>query len=175
MHTGKSPSNSKYQGEPLDESTMLNSSLQQPSHDIMGGASVDSALASGVRATSLVAAGNYATSVSPTYALPDLVQRQGSRNVYLHKGHGGLVGLNALASGAAAVGARAPPGGLQGLQGSGLRRAPFLLHTDRAKNSVEPAQAGTQAPTQKGRDSIESSPPLAVTGKKPNAAHSGTK
>ena len=115
----------------------------------MGGASVDSGVP-GLRPTSLVDAGNYGTAMSPPYALPDLVQRQGSRNVFKQRGHG-LVGLNALATGVAGVGARAPPGGLQAIQGNGLRgRAPFLLHTDRAKNSLDSTQAATLAPTQKG-------------------------
>lgn len=149
---------------------MLNSSLQQPSHEIMGGASVDSTMVQGLRPTSLVAAGNYGANFSPHYALPDLVQRHGSRNVFKQKGHG-LVGLNALATGAAAVGARAPPGGLQAIQGSGLRgRAPFLLHTDRAKNSADSTQAATLAQTHKGKESMETSPPLTVTGKKANGS-----
>lgn len=87
-----------------------------------------------------------------------------------------LVGLNALATGAAAVGARAPPGGLQAVQGNGLRtKAPFLLHTDRAKNSAEATQGVSPGPAQKGKASLESSPPLAVTGTKANAASVSTK
>lgn len=62
------------------------------------------------------------------------------------------------------------------MQGSGLRtRAPFLLHTDRVKNSVDAAQAVTLASTHKGKASIEESPSLAITGTKPNAALTGAK
>lgn len=81
-----------------------------------------------------------------------------------------LVGLNALATGAAAIGARAPPGGLQPIQGNGLRsKAPFLLHTDRAKNSGEATVGASPGPTYKGKVSLDTSPPLAVTGTKANA------
>lgn len=152
---------------------MLNSSLQQPSHEIMGGGSVDSTMVSGLRQTSLAVAGN----ASPPYMLPDLAHahhqsshhRQGSRNVYLQKGHGGAAGLNAHLPGGAGIGTQGPPGGLQGVQGSGLRaRAPFLLHTDRAKVGAQSTQPANMETTHKVSSDVNASP-LSITGKKPAA------
>ena len=144
---------------------MLNSSLHQPSRDIMGGPSVDS-VPHGIRTGSI-------TGGSPQYNFPDISQRQSSRHVYKQKGHSGVSGLNALTSGAAAIGARAPPGGLNGIQGSSLRaRAPFLLHTDRAKQSDSTAVATIGHQTQKGgADNLDSGQQqMSVTGKKANGS-----
>lgn len=118
MH-GKSGSPGKGQPD-LDHSTMHNSSLLQPSHDLTGGGSVESTImaGAGLGQASLGAPPTYLNAHSPKLpALP----RKGSRNVYMQKK--GLV-LNGRDLNRA-------------VGGPGAGRNPFSLHTDRVKNSVD--------------------------------------
>lgn len=104
---------------------MLDSSLQQPSQELLGGGSFDSGMKAGALA---VAGHNYSTTTSP--ALPGL-PRNGSRNVYLQRR--GLA-LHSGVPGGGAGGGTQGVGPLPAAHGAGSRN-PFALHTERAKGS----------------------------------------
>ena len=111
----------------IDHSTMHNSSLLQPSHDLTGGGSIESTIVAGTGVGQASPGGlpTYPSTNSPK--LP-VLPRKGSRNVYMQK-KGLVLNDRDLSHGAVGPGAAG--------------RNPFSLHTDRAKNSVDDYVTGT--------------------------------